>query len=97
MLEEVLVGRGALWSWQDFSPEWRTASGASGGRRGRRCGSPQGETSTRLDAEGCGKYGSVNEETRGGLVYLGVVVGEETGGGAVRASPSQSSGAPAVE
>ena len=50
MLEEVLVGRGALWYDCDCSPEWRTASGVSGGRRGRRCGSPQGEANTRLDS-----------------------------------------------
>ena len=51
MLGEVLVGRGALGVCGNSSPEWRTASGASGGRRGRRYGSPQDKVKTWLDAQ----------------------------------------------
>ena len=51
MLGEVLVGRGALGVCGNSSPEWRTASGASGGRRGRRYGSPQDKAKTWLDAQ----------------------------------------------
>lgn len=75
MLVVLAVGQGALGHGCDCSPEFVAASGASGGRRGRRCGSPQGKARTQLDSQSQGEVVSMNGKARGGLYLPGKLVG----------------------
>ena len=81
-LKVALAWRGALRDGDGCSSEWVAASGGSGGRRGRRCSSPQGKTKAWLDAGECGECRSVIGKERGGRMLTGRVTGEEADGGA---------------
>ena len=71
----LVVGQGAFGHGCDCSPEFVAASGASGGRRGCRCESPQGKIATRLGSQGQGKVVCMNGKARGGLYLPGKLVG----------------------
>ena len=96
MLDVWSSWQGAHGVRRNRSPEFAMASGGPVRGRGQCCGPREDKRRTWLAAQGHGKDACVIEKMRGGQCLPGIVVGEKTGGGAVRASPSQSSGVPAV-